>query len=195
MVYVIMRSAVQQSTYHRWWVRALAFTTSSVIASSATGAGLGYLGGSVGAEARGMVSVAFAVVVVVVGLRETTGTMQWLPQRSRETSRRQLWVGALLRAAIRNGLTLGFGGGTRIGFVVWYLVPAGAFLLASPLLGALVYGAYGLARGIAPWIILATAKSRSLDIGRSLVSKRQQATVASGLAAIASAICIIASNV
>jgi hypothetical protein len=195
MVYVIMRSAVQQRTRQTWWVRGLAFTTSSFIASSATGAGIGYLGGSVEAPARGVVSVALAVAVAAVGTRETTGTMQRLPQRARETSRRQLWVGALFRAAVHNGLSLGFGGGTRIGFAVWYFVPAGAFLLANPVLGALVYGAYGLTRGSAPWIIVAAVELRSFDIGRSLVSKRQQATVASGFATIASAFCIIASNV
>jgi hypothetical protein len=55
---------------------------------------------------------------------------------------------------VRNGLALGFGATSRIGFCLWYAVPVGALLLARPDLGAAIYGAYGLFRGMAVWVIM-----------------------------------------
>lgn len=56
--------------------------------------------------------------------------------------------------AIRNGASLGLGFTSRLGFWIWYLIPASSFLLGEPLLGAALYGLYGAVRSIAVWLFL-----------------------------------------
>ena len=73
-------------------------------------------------------------------------------QCNRETPQRWLDKGPLLWAII-NGLALGCGVTTRIGFWLWYAVPLGAFLVGRPELGAVIYRAYGIIRGMAAWVI------------------------------------------
>lgn len=80
-----------------------------------------------------------------------------------------------LRWAIRNGLSLGFGATSRIGFSLWYAVPLGALLLGSPLLGAAVYGTYGLLRAVAaPLLLLASVLSRA-DVSDWLIVHHKRA--------------------
>jgi hypothetical protein len=68
-----------------------------------------------------------------------------LLERNQQTSRSwtnrpaSLW-------AIYNGGLLGAGIATRLGSSIWYLVPAAAFLSATPVRGLVIYGIYGLAR-------------------------------------------------
>lgn len=73
---------------------------------------------------------------------------------SRETPQRWVHFGAL-GWAVRNGLALGYGATSRIGFWSWYAVPLGALLGGDPVAGALVYGGYGLTRGGAAWLLIA----------------------------------------
>jgi hypothetical protein len=54
--------------------------------------------------------------------------------------------------ALRNGVALGQGYTTRIGFAAWYLIPFACFVLGDGLTGALIYGAYGLVRGACLWV-------------------------------------------
>ncbi len=46
------------------------------------------------------------------------------------------------------GALLGAGFTIRIGFWLWYIIPTMSFVLASPSLGALIYGTYGFSRAI-----------------------------------------------
>ena len=75
------------------------------------------------------------------------------PQFDCETPQRWVHQGPL-RWATRNGLTLGFGATSRIGFWLWYVIPLGAFLVGDPRLGAAIYGTYGLIRALGAVFIL-----------------------------------------
>ena len=75
--------------------------------------------------------------------------------------------------AIRNGVTLGFGATSRIGFLLWYVVPIGALLFGSPALGAAIYGTYELVRGAAaPAILLGTWRLKA-DVSDWLVMHKK----------------------
>jgi hypothetical protein len=56
--------------------------------------------------------------------------------------------------ATRNGLALGVGATSRIGFWLWYVVPLAALLSASPAWGAALYGCYGAVRASGVWALL-----------------------------------------
>jgi hypothetical protein len=56
--------------------------------------------------------------------------------------------------ATRNGLALGIGATSRIGFWLWYVMPVTALLSASPLAGAAIYGLYGALRAGGVWVLL-----------------------------------------
>jgi hypothetical protein len=83
----------------------------------------------------------------------------------------------------KNGLTLGCGAFSRVGFWLWYAVPAGALLTATPVLGALLYGTYGLVRGLGPWGLVYASRLRGWDELRiELVAGGDLARAASALA-------------
>ena len=88
-----------------------------------------------------------------MGSLEFFGRRVQPPQFDCETPQRWVRQGPL-RWATRNGLTLGFGATSRIGFWLWYVVPLGAFLVGDPRLGAAIYGTYGLIRALGAVFIL-----------------------------------------
>ncbi|WP_214316805.1 hypothetical protein [Nonomuraea sediminis] len=105
-----------------------------------TGAALGLLGAVLEPGTRALLALAAAAAMTAgVILR----AVPW--QLDRETDTRWLayqdW-----RTAAYNGLALGLGFTTRIGFWLFYLVPLAAFAGADPLLGALGYAAFALSR-------------------------------------------------
>ena len=71
---------------------------------------------------------------------------------NRETSQALLELGPI-RWSVVNGAALGVGFVSRIGFAAWYAIPLTAVGFGDPLLGSLVFGAYGAARGLAVWPI------------------------------------------
>jgi hypothetical protein len=54
------------------------------------------------------------------------------------------------RRSLKNGMVLGLGFTTRIGFWLWYVVPVTALASGDARVGASVWGLYGFARGISP---------------------------------------------
>lgn len=66
-------------------------------------------------------------------------------QINRETPESLLSRGPLLWSAA-NGALLGLAVTSRIGFWLWYMIPIGVFLSASPIAGAVIWGSYGLVR-------------------------------------------------
>ena len=88
-----------------------------------------------------------------MGSLEFFGRRVQPPQFDCETPQRWVHQGPL-RWATRNGLTLGFGATSRIGFWLWYVIPLGAFLVGDPRLGAAIYGTYGLIRALGAVFIL-----------------------------------------
>lgn len=109
------------------------------------GAVLGVLGALVPGEIRGAAATACGLAAILIAAVELMGRRVPLIQMDRETPTEWLARGPL-SWAIRNGVAIGFGGMTRLGFWLWYVVPIGAFLSGSLLLGALGYGIYSTTR-------------------------------------------------
>lgn len=136
-----------------WPSKAIVYSLASALAGLGAGAVLGALGGLLPLGSRLAAGSILAVVAVVVGGLESLGRRIQPPQFDCETPQRWVHKGPL-RWAVQNGLALGFGATSRIGFWLWYAIPLGAFLVGDPRLGAVVYGAYGLVRGLGAVLIL-----------------------------------------
>lgn len=161
MVYVTMRTAVSRDgRFGRRVATPVAFAVAAAAAASLLGALLGAAGGLVlQGDARFTAASLLGAAALLLGALELRGFRFSVPQRNRETPRRWTrWHPSV--AAARNGIALGVGWTTRIGFWLWFVVPLGAFLTASEMLGAAVYGSYGAARGIGPWLLISVFKLR-----------------------------------
>ena len=166
-----------QAGRRRSWIgKAIAYTFWSAFAGLVAGAVLGAVGGFLPLEVRLAIGSLVALAAIAVGGFGLLGYRIPLPQRDRETPQRWVYKGPL-PWAMKNGLALGFGATSRIGFSLWYAVPVGALLLGSPALGAAAYGAYGLVRGLAaPAILLVSMRSKS-DVSHWLVGNNKSAQV------------------
>jgi hypothetical protein len=159
-----------------WISKAVVYSLSSALAGLITGAVLGAVGSLLPLDFRLAIGSILAVVAIALGGLEFFGRRVQLPQFDCETPQRWVHRGPL-RWATRNGLTLGFGATSRIGFWLWYAVPLGAFLLGDPELGAVIYGTYGLIRGLgAVFILLGMFKSK-VDISDWLIEHHGAARV------------------
>lgn len=132
-----------------------------LVTASATGAAFGALAGTWGWLLGGQLRVLLAVVAVAFVLWASLRHPRPF-QLDRETHARWLrhqnwWT------VVGNGIELGVGAATRLGYWLWFLVPIGAFAAGDPRAGAAVWGAYGCARVgfslLAAWL-------RSADGGR-----------------------------
>jgi len=133
--------------------KAILYSLSTAFAGLVSGGLLGLAGSFVPLNARVAAATLLGLVAVVAAALELSGRRLHLLQCNRETP--QSWVHkGPAKWAIQNGLALGCGATSRIGFWLWYSVPLGAFLLASPLAGAAIYGLYGATRGMAVWAIV-----------------------------------------
>jgi hypothetical protein len=155
MVYVIASSGVHRNQASRNWAnKAVIFTVAAVASGAASGAVLGLIGGLLPVTIRlalaTMLAIAGAALACLELLARPVPPLQW----DRETPQRWMLKGALRGSAV-NGLALGFGGTTRIGVWLWYVVPLAALLFGRPILGTLIYGVYALVRGVAVWAVLA----------------------------------------
>ena len=113
---------------------------SAMAGAALTGAFVGLLGAAVEPSMRALLAVA-AVSTVIVGA--AIRPVPW--QLDRETNTRWLTYNDW-RTAAYNGLALGVGFTTRIGFWLWYLVPLTAFVTADPVLGAVGFTVFALTR-------------------------------------------------
>lgn len=160
-----------------WLSKAVVFSLSSAVGGLGTGVALGVAGSLIPPQVRTASGSLLAIVAIVVGGLELTGRHLRPPQCDRETPQRWVHAGPL-RWALRNGLALGCGAATRLGFWLWYAIPAGALLAGRLDLGAAIYGTYGAARGVAVWgIILVLARRADNDITGWLVGHRGTARI------------------
>lgn len=121
-------------------VAGVVLVLSAIAGAALTGALIGLLGAALRPETRALLAVA-ATSAVLVGA--VIRAVPW--QLDRETDTR--WLGYQdWRTAAYNGLALGLGFTTRIGFWLFYLVPLTAFVVADPVLGALGYAAFAVSR-------------------------------------------------
>jgi hypothetical protein len=153
---VIARPDVPRGNAGPWQGRAAVYTAAAAISGTFSGAVLGSLGAATPLQLRVLIAMALAACAIAVGIRQTCGAVPVL-QCNRETPRRWLQQG-YLRAALKNGVALGNGSTTRVGFWSWYAIPLGALLIGDVGLSALVYGVYGTVRALAVWLWLALSR-------------------------------------
>ena len=181
MVYVIMSPAVGQArTSVPWRVRGAAYLLAATGAGASVGALLGLAGSSLGDTARAGLATVLAVGAIAIVAWELLGGRLRIPQAERETPRRWLQHHAILAAAV-NGAALGTGVLTRIGFWLWFAVPAGALLLGDVVLSAALFGTYSITRTGSTFAILAVARAGRQDspgadkLGLGLLTFREPA--------------------
>src|SRR5918995_199482 len=156
--------------------RATPFGVLIAAAGLVTGAVLGALGSLLPLDFRLAAGSILAVVAIAVGGLEFFGRRVQLPQFDCETPQRWVHRGPL-RWATQNGLTLGFGATSRIGFWLWYVVPLGAVLLGDPRLGATIYGTYGLVRALGAVFIFLGILRFKVDVSDWLIERYGAARV------------------
>jgi hypothetical protein len=133
--------------------KATLYSLSSTLTGGITGALLGAIGSSLSRDLRFASASVLGILAIVLGSLEL-GTGRLAPlQCDRETPQRWMHTGAW-RWALRNGVTLGFGATSRIGFWLWYVVPISALLVGRPVIGGMLYGLYGLVRGGFVWVLI-----------------------------------------
>jgi hypothetical protein len=159
-----------------WISKAIVYALSSALAGLGTGAALGAAGSLLPLDSRIAAGSVLAVAAIAAGGLGLFGYRVPLAQLDCETPQRWVHKGPLAWAA-HNGLVLGFGATSRIGFSLWYAVPVGALLLGSPVLGAAAYGAYGLVRGLAAPVILLVIIRSKRDVSGWLIKHNKAAQV------------------
>lgn len=151
MIYVISHPAGQRDTRLTIWLRGTALAVTALVAGATLGAILGEMGGTLSPSSRNAIAWVAALCFTLIALTELSGRHVPLPQLSRETNRTvprsTYWW------AIRNGIAMGTGIATRIGFWVWYALPILAILSGDHLRGAAIVGTYGGVRGMLPLIL------------------------------------------
>lgn len=148
----------------RWQTKLLVYVSAATAGGLLAGAGLGALGSMLPLTARAATATALGLLAVAFGTVELAGRRIRPLQFDRETPQRWLHRGPL-QWAVRNGLVLGVGATTRLGFTLWYVVPLAALLTGSPEAGAVLYGGYAFVRA-ASVIALIVAIYATHDLGR-----------------------------
>ena len=174
MIYGMVYSVTTPSRWKRsWLIGSLAFTLAATSAGIATGALFGLAGGLVPIGFRVGAATLLACVALVVGGCGVIGIYVRLLQYNRETPRRWVQEGQL-RWAMKNGVALGIGMTSRIGFSLWYIVPVASFLWGEPVLGAIIYGLYSFVRSAAsfPLLIWSHFARDDSDLGSRLLLRK-----------------------
>ena len=140
----------------------------SSVAGLVAGAALGTAGGLLSLDVRLAVGSILSLVAIAIGSLELFGRRMQPYQFDCETPQHWVHKGAF-RWATRNGLTLGFGATSRIGFWLWYVIPLGAFLIGDPAAGASIYGAYSLVRAMGAPVILLGMMRLETDVSDRLI--------------------------
>jgi hypothetical protein len=123
------------------------------------GAALGAVGSVLDVGARAAAGTAVGIILIILPLLRVPP-----PQRDRETPQFLLHRGPLVWAAA-NGMLLGSAVTNRIGFWLWFLVPAGCLISGSPALGAALWGSYALARLLVIDTVAGRMRQPACDIG------------------------------
>jgi hypothetical protein len=131
----------------------VAFSLSAALSGGLSGSALGLVGNYVPLHLRLAVAVIAGLVFVGIGLAELTDRIGMPLQCSRETPREWSRYGPVPWAIV-NGLALGNGFSTRVGFWSWSLIPLSAFLVGSWPASTAIYGLYGASRGGGLWLIV-----------------------------------------
>lgn len=183
MVFVISRSGVHRDQEFRSWrLKLTVFVAAGVSAGAACGGALGWLGGMLlPASSRIGLAVIGGLGAATVSVAVIAGGRVRLPQWERETPQR--WTrGGALRSAALNGAAMGSGFTTRIGFWLWYVVPVGAVLSGSPIVGAALYAVYAATRIFITCMLFVSRIRLTQRFGRSFTSVVRAILAQRGLA-------------
>ena len=153
-----------------WVTKAVVYSLSSAFAGVAAGAVLGAVGSLLPLDFRLASGSILAVAAIAVGGLEFFGRRIQPLQFDCETPQRWVHKGPIAWA-IQNGLALGFGATSRIGFWLWYAIPLGAFLVGNPLFGAVTYGTYSLLRALGAVVVLIIIMRTKVDISDWLIER------------------------
>jgi hypothetical protein len=159
-----------------WITKAVFYSLSSALAGVVAGAVLGAVGSLLPLDFRLAAGSLLAVVAIALGGLEFFGRRIQPLQFDCETPQRWVHRGAITWA-LQNGLALGFGATSRIGFWLWYAIPLGAFLVGNPLFGAVTYGTYGLLRALGAVVILLIIMRTKVDISDWLIERHGTAKI------------------
>ena len=167
------------------WIGALALHVAGATSTAALfGAVSGALGALLGAPWGRAGMVAFALVAAVYAIGETPGVKATVPQLRRQVP--EWWRGFFSWpiAAVLYGAGLGIGFFTYLSHGTLVVVCAAALASGNPLIGAMVVGVFGFARGLSA---ARGAKVRSQEASQRLVdvlagSPERSRAVANGVA-------------
>lgn len=162
-------------------MRAALFSVSATCAGILAGALVGLVGATLTLPTRAGLATLVSSVGVLVSLAAIGGTRFEPLQCDRLTPKRWARQSALGWAA-RNGTSLGVGAFTTLGFWLWYAVPLAALLSGDLKRGALIYGTYGLVRGLGVWAMIGVARLGYVTVSDWLIS---QASLSRRLGALA----------
>ena len=143
------------------------YVLTGTTAAAVSGAVLGAIGGLLPVDLRASLTVLISIGAVTIGILEVRGARIFLLQFNRETPSQWLRPGPLIWA-MRNGAALGIGLGSRLGFWLWWVIPLGAMLSGSVLIGAVGYGLYGFTRTGGVRVIMFVEHKFGVSTGRLL---------------------------
>jgi hypothetical protein len=150
MIYVIrVRGVHRGRSFKGWKKKAAIFLVSAVVGSAGAGALLGALGAALSASSRHWLAFGVSLLGVALGGAEVLGRRVWLLQRNQATAQSWMRFGATINSAA-NGIAMGIGFSTRIGYWLWWALPVVAVLSGSWRIGAPLFVLYASVRaGIA----------------------------------------------
>lgn len=148
----------------------VALILAATVSGALTFAVVGAAGKAFPHEARGLITIVASFTLLCAVLRGTKPL-----QRDAETPEGWLEPGGL-RVALWNGLALGAGFITRIGFWLWWILPLLTFARASVVFGVLLGAVYGFTRlSLSSLVAAESVITRSDFVARRSLARRKDA--------------------
>ena len=170
---VVMATRARGSGRSSLGIPMIVLTATAAAAGAAVFAVIAAAGAAFPSASRGLLAAAASLALVVAAAR---ASRPW--QRDAETPMDWLEREGLT-VAVRNGLALGAGFLTRLGFWLWWMLPVLAFESGSVRAGAIVGAAYGAVRlGASSFVAVRAEAKRSDRLPRRLLLWRPRATAA-----------------
>jgi hypothetical protein len=171
----VHRGQESKGSNQAYWLTLGLYVFSTAVGGAATGALLGAAGSLADSDARAAAAAGSALVAIGLAMLGLTRGPMTPAQCDRETPKSWIDRGPAWWA-LQNGLTLGCGATTRIGFMLWYVIPLAAVVSGSAAAGAIVFAAYGFTRGLgALGLTVAARRHRFEQVSVELLRLRHEA--------------------
>lgn len=167
--------------------RIVVLTLAALVSSATFGLVLGFVGRILVNLNDLTAIIVLALVSLVLGVISLLPIRRHIPQFDRETPPPWTRNGPFVWA-ITDGGMLGLGWATRIQYASWYVIPIAAIVYSHPMVGAVIYGAYGMGRMWGTWLIpiLPCGKRASDSVSATrLLSMIPKANSICGIASLA----------